>query len=366
MRYCTPKKFSTASTIIELPLIQKIISLKKISVLKVECFVKIKTMLFNRNRFKNPHVENINRSLFHYLLWQLGFYNDTDFIPPLPSDFVYPNTIESGEGLYKVTWINHSTFLIEAEKIVFLTDPIFTIRCSPFSFIGPKRKHLPKPPLECLPKIDFILISHNHYDHMDKIALKSLHKKNPTIKWIVPMGVKKWFLKHMKKVEADSIIELQWYETVTLKTRAPSIKCTSVPAQHFSGRGVFDKNTTLWMGIVIEIEEKRFYFAGDTGYNAIDFQEIGRRFKKMDLSLLPIGVYRPRLFMQNVHINPDEAVQIHEDVHSCLSVGGHWKTFRLAHEELDRPPFDLYHALKKRGIPHFKFRVLNPGQTISW
>jgi N-acyl-phosphatidylethanolamine-hydrolysing phospholipase D len=299
------------------------------------------------------------------LLWQCGFYNDPP-LPPVPDNFVYPNPIEESTSRYKVTWINHSTFLIQADDVTFLTDPIFTNRCSPFSFIGPKRHHQPKPSLEGLPKVDFVLISHNHYDHMDRATLKKLLELQPALQWIVPLGLKCWFLKKIKEVNPASVRELAWYESIVIRQGTQEIKCTSVPAQHFSGRGIFDANKTLWSGFIVETREKCFYFAGDTGYNEIDFKEIGKRYKKIDLSLLPIGIYTPRDFMKPVHINPKEAVIIHKEVGSLLSIGGHWKTFRLASEETERPPFDLYCALKEQGVSPQEFRVLNPGQTISW
>lgn len=324
-------------------------------------------MRSNRNKqFKNTHNNKFKRSFFNYLLWQFGFYNDKNSCIPMPQDFSYPNCIENVNSPYKITWVNHSTFLIEALGITFLTDPIFNKRCSPLPFIGPKRKHQPEPRLDHLPGLDFVLISHNHYDHMDKRALKKLYKANPLIKWVVPLGVKSWFLKNMKEVDPEFIIELNWHDSKEFLYKETKIRFAAVPAQHFSGRGFFDKNRSLWMGLVVEVGEKRFYFAGDTGYNEIDFREIGKRYKKMDLSLLPIGVYTPRAFMKSIHINPEEAVKIHKEVGSLLSVGGHWKTFRLANEPLERPPFDLYCALQEHGLSPDVFRVLNPGQTIAW
>jgi len=316
-------------------------------------------------KFINPHQKKTKRTLFHYLLWQFGFYNEKAVKMPLPTDFIYPNRREVSTSPYKLTWINHSTFLIECDGVTFLTDPIFTTCFSPFPFIGPKRQHQPKPTLEDLAhRVDVVLISHNHYDHVDKKSLKKLQRANPSIQWIVPLGLKSWF---EKKLQAESIFELDWYKEVSLTKYSREIRCTAVPAQHFSGRGLFDANCSLWMGVVVEMGEKRFYFAGDTGYNEVDFKEIGGRYKKMDLSLLPIGIYTPRPFMRSVHINPEEAVIIHKEVHSVLSVGGHWKTFQLAtHEESERPPFDLYCALQKEGLSPEVFRVLEPGQTISW
>ena len=169
-------------------------------------------------------------------------------------------------------------------------------------------------------------------------------------------------------------MELSWWESRSVtQLEYPDIglKVTAVPTQHFSGRGLFNKNKTLWVGYVIEFttnnsELKRLYFVGDTGYNDKDFKEIGKTFKKMDLSLIPIGAYIPKKFMSPVHIGPSKAVQIHQETRSQLSLGMHWKTFHLSEEGKDQPPYDLYCELKRKKIPLKQFRTLNIGQTINW
>lgn len=314
-------------------------------------------------KFHNTYVNSTLRSLLHFFLWFIGYYREERSVPTMPKGFLYPNYDSNNKTSASVTWVNHATFLIKTSGLTFLTDPIFAKRCSPVFFCGPKRNHSPLPDLSYLPKIDFLLISHNHYDHLDLRAIKHIINRNPEVKLVVPENLKVWFLR--KKVgSTKSIIELSWYERQEFQDK--NLRITSVPAQHFSGRGLFDKNATHWMGIVVEINDKRFYFVGDTGYNDREFREIKEKFGGMDLSLIPIGAYYPRKFMQSVHINPDEAVQIHLDVASQLSVAGHWATFRLAEEELHRPPYDLFLALNKKNIPVEKFRVLQPGQKIYW
>lgn len=316
-----------------------------------------------KKKFSNTHVKSTLRSLGHFFLWFIGFYKEKRIMTPIPQNFLYPNYDGNTITDSSVTWINHATFMVKVEDVTFLTDPIFSKRCSPVFFCGPKRHHSPLPDLSYLPRVDYLLISHNHYDHLDLRAIRMILKRNPNVKIIVPENLKRWFL-HKKIGSESSVFELKWYERQEFKEKKMTI--TSVPAQHFSGRGLFDKNKTHWMGIVVEIGGKRFYFVGDTGYNNKEFREIKENFGSMDLSLIPIGAYYPRKFMQSVHINPDEAVQIHEDVESRLSVAGHFSTFKLAEEELHRPPFDLYLALNKKKIPVEKFRVLNPGQKIYW
>lgn len=269
-----------------------------------------------------------------------------------------------------VTWVNHSTFLIQIEGVHILTDPIWSDRCSPLKKLGPKRHHPPPFRISELPRIDYVLISHNHYDHLDKDSVLKLFKRFPEITWIVPMGVKAWFLKK----GISKILELSWWDEFSIASKSHphlNLKVTAVPSQHFSGRRGYDLNQTLWVGWVVECERqkkplKRFYFVGDTGYNHYDFKKIGEKWGSMDLSLIPIGSYSPRKFMSPVHIDPQSAVQIHQEVGSHLSIGMHWKTFRLSDESPHQPPYDLFVSLQKRGIDPLSFLVLEPGHAINW
>jgi N-acyl-phosphatidylethanolamine-hydrolysing phospholipase D len=315
-------------------------------------------------KFINPHNEHSSRGLFHFILWQFGFYNDHEPLPPIPEHFKFPNGYERVDWKKpSITWVNHSTFWVQCDGKSLLMDPIWTKRCSPVSFMGPERRINPSPLLEEITSVDIVIISHNHYDHLDKRTVFFLQERFPSLHWIVPLGVKKWFARLFSREALRLVFELNWWEQIVLQ----GITFTAVPAQHFSGRGFFDRNRSLWMGCVCEFPlGKRLYFAGDTGYNSIDFKKIGKKFGAMDLSLLPIGVYTPRKLMQPVHVSPTESLLIHQDVRSKLSVAGHWGTFRLSHEELERPPFDLFLALQKANIRAEEFRVLNPGQAINW
>jgi len=313
--------------------------------------------------YKNPHEHQLKRGWAHFVLWQLGYYKDSMPSSRPPEGFTYPNP-ESLVDLAQptISWLNHSTFLISAYGKTFLTDPIWNDRCSPVSFLGPKRHHAPPLSIEQLVHVDFVIISHDHYDHLDHPTIGRLLDHFPQIQWIMPARVKKWFSKHFPQISEECLIELDWWESY----QGGDVTFTAVPAQHFSGRGLFNRNATLWMGCVVDVRDKRFYFAGDTGYNGSDFKEIGRRFGQMDLSLIPIGSYLPRRFMQSVHVQPEESVRIHKEVASKLSVGGHFGTFRLSSEPLDRPPYDLFLAMEKEGISCDRFRVLSPGQRINW
>lgn len=319
-------------------------------------------------KYTNPYIKNLRRGLIDVILWQMGYYNDILPRALPPKGFSYPlPPSETDPAKPCVTWINHCTFFIEIDGVRILTDPIWSKRCSPLQSIGPKRTHAPPIALNDLPKIDCILISHNHYDHLDAPTVKILHEHFPNIKWIVPKGVKNWFSKR----KIHNVDELNWWEESLITFRDLEIKITSVPCQHYSGRGLFDTNQTLWMGHVLEfLREKKvyktLYFVGDTAYNPFDFKKIGAKFPKIDLSLCPIGTYTPGRFMRTVHSNPKDAVNIHQDVKANLSIGMHWKTFQLASEGIDQPPFDLYTEMKKSNLNPLQFLAIEPGVTINW
>ncbi len=307
----------------------------------------------SKSCFYNPGVVDGKRSLWQVLLWLLGYYKDPAACTPPPQDFYFPFLSDATKGAASLQFIGHSTFLLQFEGKALLTDPIFSERASPFGWIGPKRHLPPAITLSSLPKLDYILISHNHYDHLDLDTCLALAKDHPQVKFIVPIRLKSWF--HKRNIR--NVIELDWWH----KLQEDSITITAVPSQHFSGRGLFDRNKTLWCGYVVQYGTKTCYFAGDTGYNELYFTEIGKRFKKIDLSIIPIGGYAPRGFMKAAHANPKEAIQIHKDVGSKLAIGCHWGTFRLSDEPLNRPPYDLWLADRDE-----TFCLLKHGGTVFW
>ncbi len=318
-------------------------------------------MILKRDgRFVNPHVENDRRTLMDVVRWKTGFYNDPVQDPAAPESFSYPMPKHSFDPTApSAMWINHSTYLITVNGLNILTDPIWSNRCSPVTFLGPKRKFKPAINIEQLPKIDFVLISHDHYDHLDEKTVMQLFHHFRHITWIVPTGVKEWFTKR----GITQVVELSWWEHYNFHGR---MKVTAVPAQHFSGRSKKGFNKTLWAGYVCEFGHKRLYFVGDTGYNPHDFKKIGQHWGTMDLSLIPIGAYLPRRFMSPVHVDPYDAVCIHKEVGSKLSLGMHWKTFNLSDEQVHQPPFDLLQACKKEAINPASFLPIEPGQIINW
>ena len=320
-------------------------------------------------RYINPYITNTRRRWIDYLIWQSGKYDHENMRPMPPKDFLYPNPeaiVELKQPI--VSWINHSSFHIDYQGINFYTDPIFSKRCSPFGFLGPKRRHQNPLSLKDLKEVDFVLISHNHYDHLDKSTVIEILKNNPNVTFIVPQGLKPWFF----NLGCMHVIELSWWESQEVKiSESLKVRFISVPSQHFSGRGLFDGNKTLWCGFVVQFYEdlelkKQFYFVGDTGYNKHDFKAIGETFGGVDLCLIPIGTYIPYTFMSPVHICPVKSVAIHQEVKSKLSIGMHWKTFKLSDEGQMQPPYDLFLAMKEANLDPETFRVLLPGQRINW
>lgn len=308
-------------------------------------------------RNNHPHAEH---GLVALLRWQWERWQRrwtrraTAPVPALaPND---PGYLKANDRDTTVTWIGHSTLLLQVAGINLVTDPHLTDRASPLSWVGPKRNVPPGLGLGELPCLDLVLLSHNHYDHLDLPTLRWLGQqpceRQPQA--VVPLGLKAFLAEQgLRKV-----VELDWWEHVCFRDAV----IHAVPAQHFSARTPFDRNQTLWAGYVVEHPVCRFFFAGDTGYCA-DFQIIGQKLGPMDLAAIPIGAYEPRWFMHALHVTPEEAVKIHQDVRSRRSVGIHWGTFELTDEPLDEPPKRLRAALARAGISAEEFFVMQHGET---
>ena len=257
-----------------------------------------------------------------------------------------------------ITWIGHATVLVQMGGLNILTDPHFSERTFAVQFIGPKRK-VPLPvALAELPRIDLVVISHNHYDHLDSNTVDQLNSQagGPPI-FAAPLGIDLWF----NNRGITNVERFDWWD----KKNLLGIEVNFVPAQHWSSRSPFDRNATLWGGWVLKEQGdggKSLYFAGDTGISK-DFADIGARFGAIDFSLIPVGAYEPRWFMKDQHVNPEEAVQIHRDVKSKWSLGIHWGTFELTDEPLDQPIGDLPKALEKAKISRDDFVLFKHGET---
>ncbi|MCG8310296.1 MAG: MBL fold metallo-hydrolase [Cytophagales bacterium] len=255
----------------------------------------------------------------------------------------------------KITFVNHSTFLIQMAGVNILTDPIWSQRTSPVRFAGPKRVRPPGILFEDLPAIDFVIISHNHYDHLDAPTMKKLIlQHNPQV--ITPLGVGQF----IESLGSKRVSDMDWWQTVEMLN---GLKISCVPAQHFSGRGTNDRDATLWCGYVITLEGENIYFAGDTGYGGF-FKEIRERYGDMKISFIPIGAYLPRWFMSPIHISPEEAVKVHRDVGSQTSIAMHFGTFPLADDGQFQPVAELKKAIENSGIDKASFKIINEGASI--
>jgi L-ascorbate metabolism protein UlaG (beta-lactamase superfamily) len=306
---------------------------------------------FDGRRFFNPGPVS-EHGFRDFVRWQFhserGFWPEFIDEPPGPPP---PARVE-GDHL-RVTFIQHSTVLIQTAGLNILTDPVWSKRVGPVPWLGPRRRRSPGLRINDLPHIDLILLSHNHYDHLDLRTLRSLQEAHAP-QLIVPLGVRAL----LKSKELGPAVELDWWEAFSLRN---GMKVTCVPAQHFSVRGFRDRNNALWCGYVLEGPGGRIYFAGDTGYGP-HFERIGRQFSPIRLALLPIGAYKPAWFMSPVHMSPHEAVLAHQTLGAQTSVGIHFGTFALADEGEKEPEIDLQRALKEAGGPMPQFWKLGFGE----
>lgn len=254
----------------------------------------------------------------------------------------------------RVTFVNHSTVLLQFDSLNVMTDPVWYERTSPFQWVGPERNRPPGVRFDDIPKIDILLLSHNHWDHLDIETVKKLCQRDqPRV--YCPLGVKAF----LEEQGCQHVTEMDWNNSLAFND-STMIHC--IPAQHFSGRGMFDRDATLWCGFLIDSKAAgKLYFVGDTGYGTF-FKKIGEQFGPIRLSLVPIGAFRPAWFMSPIHCSPDQAVQIHEDIRSEQSVAIHYGTFPLADDGENEPVDELRKALKNK--PQFadRFWTLREGE----
>jgi L-ascorbate metabolism protein UlaG (beta-lactamase superfamily) len=295
---------------------------------------------FDGERFFNPRCTD-KREKGDLMKW-MRTRKKKEWPATTEADFVTPDLrpCAPGEAL-RVTFIGHATFLIQTPQGNLLTDPFFSERSSPVSWAGPRRSRRPAIDLAALPKIDAVLISHNHYDHLDLPSLRALHERFEPL-FIAGLGIGAFLQSHGLTRTQD----LDWWEKNTPK---PGLDVTFVPARHWSNRGSGGPNTTLWGGFWLNTGGKSLYFAGDTGYCPY-FKEIREKLGSPDLALLPIGAYEPRWFMGQHHMNPDDAVQAHLDLAARRSVGMHFGTIQLTDEGIDDPKADLATALTTASV----------------
>jgi L-ascorbate metabolism protein UlaG (beta-lactamase superfamily) len=253
------------------------------------------------------------------------------------------------------TFVNHASFLLQTNGVNLLTDPIWSERASPLDWAGPRRVRPPGVPFERLPPIDVVLISHNHYDHLDLPTLRLLESVYQPL-FLTTLGNRRFLKSH----GLDCVEELDWWQSFVV---GPAVEVIVTPAQHFAGRGLFDRNRTLWGGFLIRTAARTVYFAADTGYPG-PFQEVRNRADRIDLALLPFAAYEPRWFMGPVHMNPEEAVRAHLDLGGPFTLGMHHGTFQLTDEPIDEPECLLRAALAQYAVPPSRFRVPAFGETV--
>jgi N-acyl-phosphatidylethanolamine-hydrolysing phospholipase D len=265
------------------------------------------------------------------------------------------NYLRNNKRDVAVTWISHSTVLWQIGGLNILTDPHFHNRAAPVSWAGPKRETPLVIQLKDLPRIDVVLISHNHYDHLDRPTVLDLKAQagGPPL-FIVPLGIDLW----LKNEGVENVVKLDWWDS----HRVQDTQITLVPVQHWSSRTPWDRHETLWGGFVVEADKYKMFYSGDTGYSQ-DFKDIFAKYGGFDFAQIPVGCYEPRWFMKTQHVNEEEAVQVHKDIGSKLTMGVHWGTFRLCDDPIDAPLDNLPKAREKLGVKPEEFVLFGLGET---
>jgi L-ascorbate metabolism protein UlaG (beta-lactamase superfamily) len=263
------------------------------------------------------------------------------------------------------TWIGHSSGLLQVAGVNVLFDPVFSRCASPVPFAGPRRHQPPGVSLGQLPPIDAVVLSHNHYDHLDRASVRALARQaGGPPRYVVPRGLERWFEKNLPRVGGalPMIESVAWGEQQALTVRDSTLDLHFRRVQHWSNRTGFDRNQSQWGSWAVTHPSFRFWFSGDLGYSD-EPRAIGAEFGGFDAAAIAIGAYEPRWFMRAQHVNPDESVQVMLDVGAREAIAIHWGTFALTDEPLDQPPRDLAEALDARGIARERFRVLRHGET---
>ena len=256
----------------------------------------------------------------------------------------------------RIWWLGHASILLRLQGQYLLTDPVFSQRASPLPFAGPQRKTPVSLSIDELPQLDAVLISHNHYDHLDSATVRRIGRRFPDAHFFVPLGLKKWFARRGIR----HITELDWWQAANWK----GMVMTAVPAQHWSMRSFWDRNRSLWCGWIVESQQLRFWFSGDTGYTP-DLADIALRLGPLDAAAIPIGAYSPRWFMGSHHMDPQQAVTLWQDIGRPKTVPIHWGVFELADELLDMPPAELNAALRDAGVEEDGFTPFRIGESVA-
>ena len=268
------------------------------------------------------------------------------------------------QAIAMATWLGHDTTLLQVGGLNVLLDPVWSERASPLQWTGPRRMMPPPLALEALPPLDLVLVSHSHYDHLDRDTVRALARAHPDATWIAPLGLGLY----LRDFGVTEVVELDWWQRAAVR----GATITATPARHFSARRAGDRNRTLWCGYALEVAGRRAWFAGDTATHP-EFRRIGERCGPFDLVLMPVGAYDPRWFMRVVHVNPEEAVEAYRELCSawpsaplpqCLAI--HWGTFRLTSEPMDEPPRRARAAWARAALDPALLWIAAFGETRGW
>ena len=313
--------------------------------------------------FRNNYIEGLGNSGGSFWKWQWERWRDGLPKPPENGyDFqkVKPDVawLKANRTETAATWIGHATVLLQVAGVNILTDPHLTERASPVSFAGPKRRVPPALDFATMPHIDMVVISHNHYDHLDQQTVLRLSRQpGGSPRFFVPLGNQAWFA----DLGITDVVEMDWWGRRDFK----GLEVHFTPVQHWSARTPNDRLRTLWGGWYIKAPGWRAFFIGDTGYSK-DFTDIAARLGPVDFAMLPVGAYEPRWFMASQHVDPAEAIRIHRDLGARFTLGIHWGTFELTDEPLDEPPKRLALELKRAGLGREVFSVVRHGETLRF
>ena len=315
--------------------------------------------------FRNPWPDSEPRSWRDVLRWNRQ--RRREHLPPTPARGSLPTARpevvrpHADPAELRATWIGHSTVLLQAGGLNILTDPVFSQRAFPVQWAGPRRIMDPAMSIDDLPPLDVILLSHSHYDHLDKPAVRQLTRRHPNATWVVPLRLGPY----IRGWGARTIVELDWWHDAVVG----NLRVSAIPARHFSARRLGDRNKTLWCGFAFEVAGKRIFFAADTAYHP-EFDEVGRRYGPFDFVMIPIGAYDPRWFMHVVHVDPEEAVRIYQDLiapHPSVMpptmLAIHWGTFRLTDEAMDEPPRRTAERWRAEGLEESRLWIARFGET---
>ncbi len=310
---------------------------------------------FDGTRFIDPHGAEPKR-LVDLLRWRISRRGES-WPAWSPSPYADHPPVRVADDRIRISFVGHATLLVQTAGINLLADPVWSERASPFTFAGPRRVNDPGIAFDALPPLDAVLVSHGHYDHLDLATLSRIAAHHrPRV--ITPLGNDVLMRRHDPAIAAEGF---DWHQPIAL---ASGVAVTLVPLRHWSARGLFDRNRTLWAGFVIETPAGRIYHVTDSGYgDGYRFREARERYGPFRLAILPIGAYEPRWFMRDQHMNPEEAVKAFRDCGAELALAHHHGTFRLTDEAIDAPVAALESARRAAAIPPAQFRVLKPGEV---